>query len=538
MTFLPIVARELRVASRRPATFRLRIFVAVLTGLIGAGMLLMGDAGAAARSGKGVFSSLGFLAFLFCLLDGARHAADSVSEEKREGTLGLLFLTDLRGYDVVLGKMVATSVKSFQGLFAFLPILSIALVLGGVTGGEFWRTALVLANTLFWSSSLGMWVSSMSRESHRALSATLGGVALITGLPMLIHVWTRPWAPSFSNIVACFSPGFSATLIPSGSYASNAGGFWLSLAVTHALSWGALILASLITPRSWQDQPALGSDTAKGERRYRWRFGDAARRTQLRQRLLGINPLFWLAARDDRERWMIWALLTAIGAILVVVFLTFLSTNLQAAMAVVSVTMMLVTLVLKVWVASLASYPFAEARRNGTMEIILATPLTTEEFLHGHWRALERFFLWPALVVIFVKLAAVAVQLFFGNPAQGGWLLWLPSAGGATYEAVKVALDLIAVAWLGMLMGMTQKSPFHALTRTLFFGVLIPFLLFCIPNVLIDLVIIQIARPRLRRDLRRLASERAAPEAQPEEQRRIRPTPPLATVPPVIERRQ
>ena len=31
-----------------------------------------------------------------------RNTADSLSAEKREGTLGLLFLTDLRGYDVVL----------------------------------------------------------------------------------------------------------------------------------------------------------------------------------------------------------------------------------------------------------------------------------------------------------------------------------------------------------------------------------------------------------------------------------------------------
>ena len=33
--------------------------------------------------------------------------ADCLSEEKREGTLGLLFLTDLRGYDIVVSSSSA-----------------------------------------------------------------------------------------------------------------------------------------------------------------------------------------------------------------------------------------------------------------------------------------------------------------------------------------------------------------------------------------------------------------------------------------------
>ena len=50
----------------------------------------------------------------YCLLEGTRLAADCRGEEKREGTLGLLFLTDLQGYDVVLGKYLATSPRSFS----------------------------------------------------------------------------------------------------------------------------------------------------------------------------------------------------------------------------------------------------------------------------------------------------------------------------------------------------------------------------------------------------------------------------------------
>ena len=67
-----------------------------------------------------------------------------MSEEKREGTLGLLFLTDLRGFDVVLGKLVACSLRGAYGLVAALPVIGLALLMGGVTGFELWRLALVL----------------------------------------------------------------------------------------------------------------------------------------------------------------------------------------------------------------------------------------------------------------------------------------------------------------------------------------------------------------------------------------------------------
>jgi hypothetical protein len=58
--------------------------------------------------------------------------ADCISSEKREGTLGLLFLTDLKGYSVILGKMLATSLNSFYALTAIFPVLAIPLLLGGI----------------------------------------------------------------------------------------------------------------------------------------------------------------------------------------------------------------------------------------------------------------------------------------------------------------------------------------------------------------------------------------------------------------------
>src|SRR5204862_2825819 len=151
MTFLPIVDRELRVTARRRSIYRVRLAVA-LTAMVVAGFILLVNLGAPQHQlGRHVFVGLSVLCMIYCLFSGRISTADCLSEEKREGTLGLLFLTDLKAYDVVLGKMAATSVSAFNGLLAMLQELAVPLLLGGDTNGEFWRDSLVPVNTFLLS---------------------------------------------------------------------------------------------------------------------------------------------------------------------------------------------------------------------------------------------------------------------------------------------------------------------------------------------------------------------------------------------------
>src|SRR5262252_1292010 len=101
MTPLPIVERELRTAARRPAAWRSRILVVLGAFVVWGFLLFTIQVGTVTRGfyGQALFDGLAGLLFLHALLAGALTLADSVSEEKREGTLGFLFLTDLRGRD-------------------------------------------------------------------------------------------------------------------------------------------------------------------------------------------------------------------------------------------------------------------------------------------------------------------------------------------------------------------------------------------------------------------------------------------------------
>ena len=172
MIFLPIVERELRVAARKRSTFWVRIIAAVVAILIGCGFLILAEARMIPVSitslGRVMFGVLTWLSLATVLAAGLFLTSDCLSEEKREGTLGLLFLTDLGGYDVVSGKLLATSLQGLYGLLAVLPILSITQLMGGVTGEQFLKTSLALVNALFLSLAAGLFVSALSRDAQKA----------------------------------------------------------------------------------------------------------------------------------------------------------------------------------------------------------------------------------------------------------------------------------------------------------------------------------------------------------------------------------
>ena len=190
-------------------------------------------------------------AVLFALLSGPRSTADCISEEKREGTLGLLFLTDLKGYDVARGKLVAGSLNSFYTVVAMVPMLAIPLLLGGgITLAEFGRMALVTLNALFFSLTLGIWSSSMCRSAQKSSAAcSLMLIVFVVLSPAMGALMaTLQKAPSsVSQFYLAPSVGFSYYLAFDAPYRLNKEWFWISLGVVHAVSWLGLVLASWIT---------------------------------------------------------------------------------------------------------------------------------------------------------------------------------------------------------------------------------------------------------------------------------------------------
>src|SRR5439155_20503337 len=190
MPFVPIAEGEFRVAPRRRGTYWTRALAALSAILVFAGTLWFEGRAPPKELGGDIFRVLSGLFVFSSVLAGVRYTADSLSEEKREGTLGLLFLTDLKGYDVVLGKLAATSLDAFYGLIAIIPVLAIPFLLGSVSIGEFWRMTLLLANTLFFSLAAGIFVSATSRDARKAMAGTVLLILFINAALPGMGAWT------------------------------------------------------------------------------------------------------------------------------------------------------------------------------------------------------------------------------------------------------------------------------------------------------------------------------------------------------------
>ena len=132
---LPVVQRELLVSSRQRMTFYWRMFSAGVQLPIFAALYSL-HLDNRTFSGSHVLLVMSTFVFVEAMLAGVRFTSDCLSEEKREGTLGLLFLTDLGGLDIVLGKVAARALGAFFNILATFPILALNLFIGGVTGEQ------------------------------------------------------------------------------------------------------------------------------------------------------------------------------------------------------------------------------------------------------------------------------------------------------------------------------------------------------------------------------------------------------------------
>ncbi len=465
MTFLPIVERELRVAARRWSTYWLRVVAAGVALVMGGGMLLLTlvPFSGQMQSGGLMFGTLTWISLAVALSAGLFFTSDCLSEEKREGTLGFLFLTDLRGYDVVLGKLLATSLRSVFPLLAIFPVLAMTQLLGGVEVGQFWRALLAIGNATFFSLTVGMFVSAISRHALKAMTATLLLLVILVGFGPLLDSLLGFVSGRFVPKLSLASPGYA---FATADYGRN---FWPALLVNQAVAWTLLGLACFLVRRTWQEkarQSAVKQSIVP-------LVGGVKRRPAARAKLLEKNPVTWLVARERGQAWAIWSVVVAMVLIGVLLLLRsdrsgewWFGWNMINCL----------WLALYLWVAARASQLFADARRSGLVELLMASPLTSRETVQGAWRGLVRLFALPVLLLVglqlFGQVAAGALNRGFvaGGNSESAWTLVVVALAGI----VVVPMNLVALAWFGLWMGLTSKHTLTATLKTILFVQIIP----------------------------------------------------------------
>jgi ABC-type transport system involved in multi-copper enzyme maturation permease subunit len=537
VNLFPIVNRELLAGARRKGTYRIRWW----TALLGMGMsfcslffLLMGSG----RAGLGslLFQFLTGYAFGLCLLAGVFLTSDCLSEEKREGTLGMLLLTDLNSHDVVFGKFVGKSLNAFYGLVGLLPVTAIPLLLGGVTGGEFWRMALALVNVLFLSLAAGTMVSALARDAQRAMGSTVVLLGFLTiGLPALAGLISLAGLPATWSSLTWINPVHSFVFALESRYGSQPQRYWISVLSAQLLAWIFLGLASVILPRSWQEKALVGKADSACARFIRRGRGSAAHRSQRRRMLLPTNPVAWLLGEEPSFRSLVWAIVAGWGVVVFVApsLLPQSPLNLYQIAKVCG-------FLLKTLIAFQACRFFADSRRNGALELLLCTPLRNREIIRGQWQALRGIFLMPLLVFMLLNLVPI---YFYVRSAMSGpsaaqvWNAALGFGGGFTvlgWFTIIFVMDFLAVGWLGMWLALSMKKPHLAAGMTILVVLILPSVPFCPLDLLADFIIIIWASTKLQTDFRWVLAR----QHQSQFVRRNPPSSAPRPAPPIISRQQ
>ena len=110
----PILHREFVVRSRDCATYYFRLVTALVSFALALGFVVLPSlvGPGLSRNGSLGFSVCSWFLWLFCVVEGIRVSSDCLSGEKRDGTIGLLFLTRMGGFDVVVD---CSSVAPWEG---------------------------------------------------------------------------------------------------------------------------------------------------------------------------------------------------------------------------------------------------------------------------------------------------------------------------------------------------------------------------------------------------------------------------------------
>lgn len=482
MTFLPIVARELRVASRRRGAWWTRVSAGFIGIGLGAFVMLAETGSPPAILGKEIFTTVSCFLFIYAAVAGALVTCDSLAEEKREGTLGLLFLTDLKGYDVVFGKLAATSVNTIYAIVAVIPLMAIPILLGGVASAEFWRVVVVAVNLLMFSLSVGMLASSLSRSDHRAMFLSFSIIVALVFAPWLLSMYgwghaRRPveWLVLGSPAVQCFTVFDDPVRNPKEQLA-----FWTNVGITQVYFWVFIFTACRVVPRSWHETGQRFQSSGVFGMLRELLEGTGDTRGARRKRMLEINPYFWRAARKRTKDILVWVLI--VGAALLWLWIwqsgdSFFDASLDVFL------LLLVNAGLKWWVTSEAARHLSDDRRSGGLELLLSTPLREQEILQGQRRALLHQFAAPVTVVLLVDFLFVLVSLKHSQPDERtGWLLFYITIGGF------LVFDLFALSTVGMWLGLSGRKTNRATIIGLLRIVVLPSAAFAVIGILVPLV--------------------------------------------------
>jgi ABC-type transport system involved in multi-copper enzyme maturation permease subunit len=472
MTVLPIIGRELRAQSQLAFTYNLRVLGAAAVML--ACLLYSLSHPLVHALGGELFSRLNFTVFVSIWILVPLLCSDCISRERREGTIGLLFLTPLSARDVVLAKGLVHGLRAFSLLLTALPVITIALFLGGVAWSDAALSLMMNFSSLCWALAAGLLASSFSKSWLRAQLLALGftvclgaGFLLLNGGNIYLFAGGGMWSPGGT------ADSLSWTVLFGFLDATNANGWWgrihSMMPPARHLVWLLIHLRMVIVSilvlflsieiaarnlrRYWREEPPSARQVWIEKKLFTPILMVSFLRTWMRRKL-ERNPIGWLEQRSWSGRLVTWGWFAVMISIYSAAF-----NNTDVSRSLDILQKFMAWLLLGIMSVTAAG-SFQRERETGVLELLLVSPMSVGQIIGGRLRGL-----WGQFLPAFFVLLGIWFYLSSVFPAERAARGLIEFFCGS----------FLAMPVIGLYYSLRRSNFVSAFLSTILLGVAIPF---------------------------------------------------------------
>ncbi len=480
----PIAVRIIAGGSRRSRHLLLRAgYLAVMIAILLLG-LLGGDSTVKqlATRGAGAFSVVAFgQVGLICILTPI-FMAGAIVQEASPRTWDILLTTPLGNLQIVLGNLFGRLFFILALLFSTLPLFVLTQFFGGVPGHAIFTSYAIAAASALIVATTAVTLSVTRSGGKRAVLVFYAAVIMYVFSTYAADIYARSKVPmgvgtgatrttiftSFNPFLALESALSSTVYTP---YPASEVPFmplsWLYMAPTLSFCVICLTLSLLMVVWSTMRLRVIGT---RGSQASWWRLllGSGANAGGTREsRSVGSNPIAWREQMLRTQsvggmfgRWAFLALGACVGLALCGLHHQGTITSADMRLALLGIVGAEVAVVLLTAV-SLSATAVSREREDGTLDILLTTPIQPGPYLAGKLQGIVQFLI-PMLLVPFLTLGIVAIYTIAGGfgAAQGVTVSSSVGTGSVVTPlilpegALLVLLDLVAASSFAIMVGL------------------------------------------------------------------------------------
>lgn len=477
MISMPVIFREFRVAARQKRTFVFRTVFGALLAFM-ALMFMLTTAFSRSWSGMGYYllKTLSWQMFALLFVFAPAVTCGCISDEKRQGTLGLLLLTHLNSADIVLGKFFSRAIDLILLFLSATPFLFVPVLMGGVNWDVIFSAVLCILSMLVLALAFGVYASAYSRTTAQAVIVAYVGLILYN--VVLIFV-------THAASLLTGTTGKLAIIVPLAALKMGSPAAAMFYGGTHnalvSLAWSGGVAVALIAMAIWKLPRTLHAETFREPfwRSVRGLFSPSVRTIRKRasgRSTLDRNPLLWLSY----SRYGNWLFQLVVVTIICVV-LAWIYTSFSGHIARTAFSFSMKTggwlfgFAVRILILVSVARSFSTEKEDGSLELLLTTPVTNRQVVHARIASvLLRFGLLYALACV-LQLTGGVFQL--GLRESGMWV----------FEIVSDVTGLFYLITIGLLISVWSKSVTQSIMLTIFATILLGWLLTMVGYMIVAL---------------------------------------------------